>query len=192
MEELNDIIEKCKRQDRQGQRVLYEKYYAFALKTCFRYTGQYDRAVDATNDGFIKVFRYIGQFSPERAFHLEALLLGWIRKIMIHSAIDHLRQAKKQPESIALSEADTSRIQAVESAENRLLYKELITHLSGLSEGYRLVFNMSAIDGYSYNEIAEILGIAPGTVRSNFFRAKKILQNLLLQIERENTYVRPD
>jgi RNA polymerase sigma factor (sigma-70 family) len=192
LEELHDIIEKCKRQDRQGQRVLYEKYYAFALKTCFRYTGQYEWAVDATNDGFIKVFRYIGQFSPERAVHLEALLLGWMKKIMIHTAIDQLRQAKKRPESISLSEASAARIQAAEGAESHLLYKELITHLGCLSEGYRLAFNMSAIDGYSYNEIAEMLGITPGTVRSNFFRAKKILQNLLVQIERENIYVRPE
>lgn len=192
LEELHDIIEKCKRQDRQGQRVLYERYYAFALKTCFRYTGNYERAVDSANDGFIKVFRYIGQFNSERAFHLEALLLGWMKKIMIHAAIDHLRQLKNQPENVELSESDASRIQTVEGADDRLLYKELITHLSGLSEAYRLVFNMSAIDGYSYNEIAEILSITPGTARSNFFRAKKILQNLLQQIERANTYVRPE
>jgi len=191
LENLHDIIEKCKRQDRHGQRVLYERYYAFALKTVFRYTGNYEMAVDVANDTFIKVFNHIEEFNAEKAIHLEALLLGWLKKILIRTAIDQLRMEKKHKGNVSLTEADADRILAPENADHRVLYRELLLHLGSLSEGYRIVFNMNAIDGYGFNEIAEILNLPAGTVRSHFFRAKKILQQLITQKPIQKTYVQP-
>ena len=192
MDGLQHIIDKCVRQDRQSQRVLYEKYYGFALKVSFRYTGSHEKAVDVVNDGFVKVFQHLTQFHTGEAVHVEALLLGWIKKIMIHTAIDHLRKEKRRTHEVLVDPQQSREVPAQGAPDEGLLYKDLIGYLGNLSEGYRVVFNMSAIDGYSYTEIAQILGISSGTVRSNFFKAKKTLQEMLKRRQERSIYVRPE
>jgi RNA polymerase sigma-70 factor (ECF subfamily) len=163
--------------DRRSQKELYERYYAYALKTVFRYVYQYDKAVDVVNDGFVKVFRHFSKFRAEDA-EVEMLLMGWIKRIMINTAIDQLRKDNGQVEMAVLpeniwNEHDNS------TASDNLLYKELIGYVKKLPPGYRMVFNLFVIDGYTHQEISEMLKINIGTSKSNLAKARAFLQNLL-------------
>jgi RNA polymerase sigma factor (sigma-70 family) len=163
--------------DRRSQKELYERYYAYALKIVFRYVYQYDKAVDVVNDGFVKVFRHFSKFRAEDA-EVEMLLMGWIKRIMINTAIDQLRKDNGQVEMAVLpeniwNEHDNS------TASDNLLYKELIGYVKKLPPGYRMVFNLFVIDGYTHQEISEMLKINIGTSKSNLAKARAFLQNLL-------------
>ena len=92
MDNLKHLIEGCKKQDPKSQRLLYERYDGYALKTCFRYIYHYDIAVNVANDGFVKLFRHFEKFRQEADEYQERLLMGWIRRIMINTAIDELRK----------------------------------------------------------------------------------------------------
>jgi RNA polymerase sigma factor (sigma-70 family) len=165
------------RADRRHQKELYERFYAYALKTVFRYVYQYDKAVDVVNDGFVKVFRNFSKFKSETA-ELEMLLMGWIKRIMINTAIDQLRKDSGQVEMAMLpdniwNEHDNS------TASDNLMYKELIGYVKQLPPGYRMVFNLFVLDGYTHQEISEMLKINVGTSKSNLAKARVFLQNLL-------------
>ena len=123
-------------------------------------------------DGFIKVFKHIGTFKFEGSFE------GWVRRIMVNTAIEHIRKQKQ----VHVFDDVENIIESPESEFNitgKLNEKELLKMVHLLPDGYRTVFNMYAIEGYSHKEIAEALGIAEGTSKSQLSKAKEFLKTLL-------------
>ena len=176
---LLDIIEGCKRQEARSQRILYERFYGYALKIAYRYVYQYDLAVNVTNDGFVKVFRNIERFRFDGEGYPERLFMAWMKRIVINTAIDELRKNNLTPEIGGIPDWVWEKSDYSQKADQRLMYKELISYVKRLPPMYRTVFNMSVIDGCTHHEIATTLGISPGTSKSNLSRARSILQRII-------------
>lgn len=179
MELLRDIINGCIQNDQKDQRFLYEKYYGYCLKTVFRYIYRYDRAVDVVNDGFVKVFRNFSKFEFRDTENLEMILMGWMRMIMINTAIDQLRKNNFLPEIGDISEVIWLHEDKSQSSDQALLYKELVMEIKKLPPSYRTVFNLFVIDGLTHQEIANQLGISVGTSKSNLSKARVLLQKII-------------
>jgi RNA polymerase sigma-70 factor (ECF subfamily) len=157
--------------------MLYENYYGFALKTVFRYIYRYDKAVDAVNDGFIKFFKKIEQFKAGSEADAEKMLMAYLKKIMINTAIDELRRGKMTPEIGGIPDHIWDIPDNNEQGDQMILYKELIVMIKQLAPQYRAVFNLYVIDGYNHLEIAHLLNIPVGTSKSCLSRARTLLQN---------------
>lgn len=165
----------------RDQKTLYEKYYGYCLKTVFRYIYRYDKAVDIVNDGYVKLFRNFSKFTYTPGENLERVLMGWMRRIMINTAIDFLRKNNFMPEIGELSDNIWAMQDKSESADKVVLYKELILEIKKLPPSYRAVFNLYVIDGFTHHQIAEMLGISVGTSKSNLFKARLQLQKFINQ-----------
>jgi len=176
---LKEIIRGCKNFDHKYQKIFYEKYYGYALKIVFRYIYHYERAVDITNDGFVKVFKNLTVFDCKNDTDIQKVLMGWMRRIMINTAIDELRKHNMMPEIGSLPDAVWDEADKNTAADNIVLYKELISEIKKLPPSYRVVFNMYVIDGFSHQEIAEKLGISVGTSKSSLFKARMHLQKFI-------------
>lgn len=175
---LQDIINGCLEHDNRACKQLYEKYYGYSLKIVFRYIYRYDKAVDVVNDGFVKVFTKLDKFHYESVHNLEMIFMGWLKTVMIHTAIDRLRKDSFLPE-IGMTNEDIWISDRLQSADQALLYKELIKEIKKLPPGYRVVFNMYVIDGFTHQEIANQLKISVGTSKSNLSRAKNLLRSYI-------------
>jgi RNA polymerase sigma-70 factor (ECF subfamily) len=165
------LIQGCKRNDRDSQRLLYQHYYSYAISICIRYSRNVAEAKEVVNDGFMKVFSKIDQYNSESSFK------GWMRKIMIHASIDQYRKELKHQhhESLSLTySADTQPL-----AVSNLSHEELIGLIQKLSPGYRAVFNLFVIDGFTHPEIGKILKISVGTSKSNLLKARENLRRML-------------
>ncbi|MFN2457367.1 MAG: RNA polymerase sigma factor [Chitinophagaceae bacterium] len=179
MEDLHSIIKGCIQHDQRCEKMLYEKYYAYAFKVAFRYIYRYEKVADIVNDGFVKVFQSFHSFIFKSDGEIEYSLLAWIKKIMVNTAIDELRKSNMMPEIGSIPEDAWDVMNNSENADKLLLYKELILLVKRLPPVYRIVFNMYVIDGFSHREIAEHLGVSVGTTKSNLFKARAYLQNLI-------------
>jgi RNA polymerase sigma factor (sigma-70 family) len=177
LESLNRILTGCFNREHKYQKMLYEKYYGFALKTVFRYIYRYDKAVDTVNDGFIKFFTKIDQFKQGDEDDTEKMMIGYLKRIMINTAIDELRRGQMTPEIGGISDDVWDIPDNSENAEQLILYKELIVLIKELAPQYRSVFNLYVIDGYNHMEIADLLNIPVGTSKSCLSRARALLQN---------------
>lgn len=171
-----EIIEGCIRQDSKCQRALFDRYAGKMMGVCTRYAKDSMEAEDMLQDAFIKVFQYIGQFKFEGAFE------GWIRRIVVNTAIRHLEKKKIQFKDIEETTYDAPRVEA--AAYTHLGQEDLLKLINQLPDGYRMVFNLNAIEGYSHEEIAEMLNIQPGTSRSQLVKARKMLQYQILQLQK--------
>ncbi|RFM32239.1 sigma-70 family RNA polymerase sigma factor [Chitinophaga silvisoli] len=179
MEQLKTIIEGCMHAQPRCQRLLYERYYAYALKIVFRYIYRYEKATEVVNDGFVKIFSRFDRFTYEEGENLEKMLLGWMRKIMVNTAIDELRRKNMIPEIGGIPEYVWEQPDMGQSAEQKLYYKELIILIKELPPSYQVVFNMYVIDGFSHQEIADKLNISLGTSKSNLSKAREHLKKKL-------------
>jgi len=176
---LKEIIKGCRDFDHRYQKAFYEKYFGYALKIVFRYIYRYERAVDVTNDGFVKVFKSFKVFELKNDGELQRTLMGWMRRIMVNTAIDALRRSNMMPEIGALPDNIWEEPDTNEAADQKIWYKELITEIKKLPPSYRAVFNMYVIDGYSHQEIADQLGISVGTSKSSLSKARMHLQKYI-------------
>ncbi|HET9747575.1 MAG TPA: RNA polymerase sigma factor [Chitinophagaceae bacterium] len=185
--ELSEHIEGCIKNQRESQKTIYSSFYGYAMSICDRYSGNYDDAVEILNDGFLKVFKEIHKYQPAYADTI-ASFKGWVRKIMVYTAIDHYRKIKKhligQTDPVALQIAS-----AQETALDKLTYQEILRAVQQLSPAYRTVFNLFVMEGMSHDEISKKLGIAEGTSKSNLAKARMHLQKLLLK-QNEQQYKR--
>lgn len=179
MENLYSIIEGCLTNDQKCQKKLYERYYGFALKIVFRYIYRYEKATDVVNDGFVKIFNHFKKFECAEKEHLEKIWMGWVKRIMINTAIDELRKNNMMPEIGDLPDYIWELHDKSAGADQGLLYKELICQLKKLPPSYNVAFNMYVIDGYSHGEIAERLGISVGASKSNLSKAKMQLRKFI-------------
>ena len=183
MEKTITVINGCRVNDHRYQKILYERYYAFALKTVFRYIYNYEEAIEVTNDGFVKFFSRIDKFRFDNEEDAEKLLSGWIRKIMINTSIDLLRKKMLLPEIGGIPDHVWDIKDKSPAADQKIIYKELITLVKKLPPAYRIVFNMQVIDGYTHIEIAETLGIPVNTSKSHLMRAKALMKKYLNEKE---------
>jgi RNA polymerase sigma-70 factor (ECF subfamily) len=153
--------------------MLYQHFYGYAMSVCLRYCKSRDEALEILNDGFLKVFTRIGKYDQEKSFK------GWIRKIMINTALDHYRKHRKHYETKSTDIQNLTDLSYNENALNCLAYEDLLNMVQKLSPAYRTVFNLHAIDGYTHEEIAEMLEISAGTSKSNLFKARANLQEMI-------------
>ncbi|MCX7862844.1 MAG: sigma-70 family RNA polymerase sigma factor [Bacteroidales bacterium] len=170
------IIEQCLKNDRTAQKVLYQTYAPKMYAVCMRYSGKRLEADDILQEAFIKVFKYLPTFRFQGSFE------GWIRKIVVNTALDHIKRYVEPMEEIDDNVSDTFIIDADEVISG-LTMQELIALIQELPEGKRLIFNLYVFEGYSHKEIAEMLGISVMTSKGQFSKAKKMLQEKLLNIK---------
>ncbi|HUS03384.1 MAG TPA: RNA polymerase sigma factor [Chitinophagaceae bacterium] len=175
---LHGIIEGCMQNNHRAYKQLYEQFYGYSLKVVFRYIYRYDKAVDVVNDGFVKVFTKLDKFHYDPSQNLEMIFMGWLKTVMINTAIDRLRKDNFLPE-IGMTNEEVWIQDRLQSADQALLYKELIKEIKKLPPGYRVVFNMYVIDGFTHQEIANQLKISVGTSKSNLSKAKALLRNYI-------------
>lgn len=169
--------------DHKCQKIVYDRYRGFALKTVFRYIYTYEKATDISNDGFVKLFNHFSSFKCDDPVDAEKILMGWIKRIMINLCIDELRKNRMVPETGSIPDHVWDMQDKSQDADQMILYKELIITIKGLPPQYRIVFNMYAIDGYSHNEIADALNMPIGTSKSILSRARTLLQKIIKEQE---------
>lgn len=173
-----EIIDGCLKNDRKMQKALYEKYASKLYALCMRYAKDRAEADDMLQEGFIKIFTKMEQFSQEHSFE------GWIKRIVINTAITHYNQNLKHYYQEDIDEINETEIKKDEIYEAEYSQEELLHIIHGLADGYRMVFNLYAIEGYKHKEISEILGIDVATSKSQFHRAKKIIQERLEELSK--------
>jgi RNA polymerase sigma factor (sigma-70 family) len=183
LENLRELIDACAKNNSASQKVVYERYYGYALKIVFRYIYRYEKAVDTVNDGFVKLFRNIYRFNHEGVAEVEPLFLGWMKRIMINVSIDQLRKNHMVAEIGGIPEHVWDVPDKGQTPEQSLMYKELVALIKQLPPAYRSVFNMVVIDGMTHHEVADMLGISIGTSKSNLSRARVILQKNIKDLE---------
>ena len=179
-DELTYHVEACALNNRGSQKVLYSSFYGYAMAICDRYTNKQEDAVEILNDGFLKVFREIHHYRPAYA-DVVSSFKGWLRKIMVYTAIDHFRKNHKHQMVTQLDNVVYQVATVSEDAVDKLSYEEVIRAIQDLSPGYRTVFNLFVIEGLSHDEIASQLGISVGTSKSNLSKARRQLQKILFK-----------
>ena len=166
-----DLIQGCINGDRQMQKFLYQNFSSKMYGVCLRYAGNENDANDILQEGFIKVFKNLEKFRKEGSFE------GWVRRIFVNTAIEHYRKKVKLYNVTEVQE-NTVEDTNLDALDN-LATKDILKVVNELSPGYKAVFNMHVIEGYSHKEIASILGITEGTSKSQLARAKGVLKKLL-------------
>ena len=166
-----ELVEACMRRDRMAQKRLYDAWFGYGLSITMRYCIDRQEAVAALHDAFVLVFRKLDRYDPELDFK------PWFRTIVVRAALDHLQAKRKNFITVQLEEQIP--MSEPNDVLSRLGYEELLAMVRRLSEGYRTVFNLYAIDGFKHEEIAEKLGISVGTSKSNLFKARAQLQRML-------------
>ena len=173
MDSLDNIIKGCLKGDRMCQEQLYKMFSTRMFGLCLQYANNYDDACDILQDGFIKVFRKMDQFTGKGSFE------GWIRRIMINTALERYRS---HLHLYPLTENTVIKDEFVyDEVFEKISADELVKLVQKLPPRYRMVFNMYAIEGYTHKEIAETMGITVGTSKSNLSRARVILQRKVKQ-----------
>ena len=162
--------------DQRAQAKLYELFAPKMFGVCLRYAKDSTEAEDNLQEGFYKVFTNI------KGFRHEGSLEGWIRRIMVNTSLDQIRRETKFQDNIAMEQVDYKIEQQGHILEG-LMDEDLLKLISEMPDGYKTVFNMFAIEGYSHKEIGEMLGISENTSKSQLSRARKHLQDLLLKFE---------
>jgi RNA polymerase sigma factor (sigma-70 family) len=173
----NDWIEGCKRQNREAQRTMYEFYSGKMYTLCCRYIKDKMEAEDVLVVAFTKIFERIDQYKGEGNFE------GWLRKVMVNESLSYLRKNKNMYLETDIEAAD--RQPNFEKLDSQLEADDLMKMIESLPTGYRIVFNLFAIDGYSHQEIADQLGISENTSKSQLSRARALLQKRLLEAEQQ-------
>lgn len=168
------ILKGCLENDATAQRELYNKFSPKMLSVCYRFAHNREDAEDMLQEGFIKVFTQIHSFENRGAFE------GWIRRIIVHTCINILKKNKKFNESVDIIHATGLQVRE-ETVPSVIQAKQVVECIRMLPIGYRTVLNLYAIEGYSHREIAGMLGIEESTSRSQYTRAKAMLEDILVR-----------
>ncbi len=170
--ETQELIKKCLKSDSKSTKMLYDTHKSMMFGVCLRYASNRDEAKDLLQEGFIKVFAELHNYKPI------APLGAWMRKIQVNICLMHLRTKKMQFTDL---EHLPQTYVAEQDIFSELGEQELIRMIQNLPEGYRAIFNLYVIEGYSHVEIAELLGISEGTSKSQLSRARAILQKMIVK-----------
>jgi RNA polymerase sigma factor (sigma-70 family) len=168
------ILQGCLHNQPVAQRELYNRFSPKMLAVCYRFAHNREDAEDMLQEAFIKVFSQIHTFQNKGAFE------GWIRRIIVHTCINHLKKNKRFNESVDIINASSIQVRE-ESIPSIVQAKQIVECIRLLPIGYRTVLNLYAIEGYSHKEIAEMLDIEESTSRSQYTRAKQMLEEILLK-----------
>ncbi len=173
-----ELLKACLREDAASQKELFLRYSGRMLGVCNRYARNAADAEDILQEAFIKVFDKMHQFKFEGSFE------GWVRRIVVNTALKKysLSRYEKEVSVYDVKEKDDSLLEP--SAYSHLTQKELMELINNLPDGYRIIFNLYVIEGYQHNEIATMLGIQPGTSRSQLVKARTMLQKQILQLQK--------
>lgn len=173
---IDELISRSKAGDRKAQELLYKQFAPKMLGVCMRYATDKMEAEDMLQNGFIKIFNKLEDYRGEGAFE------GWVRRIIVHSSIEYYRKHHKMVQIVDVTSlADEPSVNP--SAMANMSVKDLMGLINQLSPGYKMVFNLYAIEGYSHREIAETVGITEGASKSQLSRARAILKGLVVKME---------
>lgn len=170
----SDLIKGSIAGDRRMQEELYRRFAPKMYAVCLRYANNTNDAQDLLQEGFIKVYKNLHRFRAEGSFE------GWVRRVFVNTSIEHFRKKSTQLSSVSEREENTIEDADI-TALDSLAEKDIINLVQELSPGYRTVFNLYVVEGYSHKEIGELLGISEGTSKSQLARAKSILQKKITQ-----------
>jgi RNA polymerase sigma factor (sigma-70 family) len=173
-----EIIEGCVRHNRKAQQMLYDKYSRFLLGICIRYADDKAEAEDILQDSFLKIFFSIKDFSGTGSF------AGWLRKVAVNTAITHYHKNLKHRYHIEIEEYVSIETGTGSFEESYFSSDELYLVMNDLPAGYKMVFNLYAVEGYKHKEIAEMLGIDTNTSKSQYSRAKAVLRDKLEKLRK--------
>ncbi len=174
-EELHQLINGCINQDRVSQKMLYKAFYGFSMGICLRYANNREEAAEVMNQGFYKVFTKIKTYDAARPFK------AWLGRIMMNVSIDYYRANLKTAYNEDLDKAEY--LTDGELPDRKLNYEDLLAMVQKLPNAYRTVFNLFAIEGYSHEEIGEMLDISSGTSKSNLHKARQKLKQMVLEAD---------
>ncbi|MEI9942673.1 MAG: RNA polymerase sigma factor [Chitinophagaceae bacterium] len=175
----SDLIRGCLAGDRRMQEELYSRFSPRMYAVCLRYAGNAEEAEDILQESFIKVFRKLDTFRSEGSFE------GWIRRVFVNTAIEHFRR-KRYLQPVTEKEENTMEGNYL-SVLDTLAERDIMELVQELSPGYRTVFNMYVVEGYTHKEIGDMLGISEGTSKSQLSRAKVILQDMVKKYLEQRT-----
>lgn len=177
----SNILSGCIKCKPASQRELYEKYSGVLLGICIRYAGSVEEAEDILQEGFVKIFLNISHFKGEGS------LIAWMRRIMINTAITAYHRSLKHRYHDDIEEIREVKLEETTWNEADFTTEELQMVIRQMPAGYRMVFNLYAIEGYKHREIADIMEIDENTSKSQYSRARKWLQERLLRLKAERT-----
>lgn len=163
------LITGCRKGEKNAQRELYDAFSRKMLGVCLRYINDRETARDILQEGFVKVFTNLVSYSGKGSFE------GWMRKIFVNCSLEYLRKSDVLKEATGL-DLMAELVEPDAPVISRISSEELLTLISGLPDGFRTVFNLFAIEGYSHKEIAEMLNVTESTSRSQYTRARQLLQ----------------
>jgi RNA polymerase sigma-70 factor (ECF subfamily) len=164
------------------QEELYRRFSPRMYAVCLRYAGNAEEAEDILQEGFIKVFKKLNSFRSEGSFE------GWVRRIFVNTAIEHFRR-KRYLMPVTEKEENTIEGKYL-SVLDDLAARDIMALVQDLSPGYRTVFNLYVVEGYTHKEIADMMGISEGTSKSQLSRAKVILQDMVKQFVDQQRSIR--
>lgn len=172
---LESLISQCLQGDRKAQYLLYQTFAPQMLGVCLRYTRERHEAEDVLQEGFVRMFHALPTYRFAGSFG------GWLRKIMVHTAIRYLQRHRSLVSDLELNEV----VAAVNNeVEPQLSAEELLAMIHRLPQGYQLVFNLHVLEGYDHQEIAGMLGIQEATSRSQLFKARQMLKSFIAQSQK--------
>ncbi|MCS7019464.1 MAG: RNA polymerase sigma factor [Cytophagales bacterium] len=171
-----ELIEMCARGNGKAQRALYERFYKKMYVVALRYSKTTFEAEDILQESFVKIFGAIGNFKGD------STLEYWVKRIVVNTA---LKQNRRLLDKMHMDDVDEVTEEPVSEnlTDQSYDFKELLAIIQKLSPGYQAIFNLYAIEGYKHHEIAEMLGISEGTSKSQYARAKALIQKMLAKDE---------
>ncbi|MGQ9619496.1 MAG: RNA polymerase sigma factor [Bacteroidales bacterium] len=173
-----EIIKGCAKHDRIAQQMLYDRYSRLLFGICLRYAGDRSEAEDILQESFLKIFFSIKDYSGTGSF------TGWIRRIAVNTAITHYHRNLKYKHHLEIEEYVSAETGVSSFEEDLFTSDELYKVLNELPPGYRMVFNLYAVEGYKHKEIAEMLGIDINTSKSQYSRAKAAIRDKLERLRK--------
>jgi RNA polymerase sigma factor (sigma-70 family) len=170
-----ELIRRCSEGDVRAQELLYRRYFSFAMSVTIRYTCDETEAMEIVNDSYMKVLDNISEFDNTRSFR------SWYGKILVNSAIDNYRKRNTRHSLyIQISEIEAT-VEQEPEIDEELSASDILCLFGQLPENYRVTFNLFEVEGYTHNEIGQMLGITASSSRSNLARAKKLLRELYIK-----------
>jgi len=175
IELYNQLVEGCLKNKREAQYQLYNLLSGKMYAVCLRYCNDKESAQDILQEGFVKVFSNLERYRGEGSFE------GWVRRIFINTAVEHFRKESRMF-PVSDLEAVTYSI-PYDAPHHNLEMEDLLKLVQSLSTGYRTVFNLYVIEGYSHKEIADMMNISEGTSKSQLARARYLLQRMIIEAD---------
>jgi len=167
----SDLVKGCASGDRRSQEILYKRYFSFAMSICIRYTRDENEAMEIVNDSYMKVMEGLSEYDSSRPFK------PWYGKVLVNTAIDNYRKNLKHNDYLSINTITETEEREPE-IDADLSVKDILTLFGYLPANYKITFNLFEIEGYSHEEIGQMMGVTASTSRSNLARAKKMLREL--------------